>query len=69
MSAKTCAHPACSCSVRAEELYCSPVCDRRSRREGSRPEGCDCRHVTCLGSAGEGGSEELARGAELAPGE
>ena len=39
-----CAHPACNCTVRDGEKYCSPYChDAEDKVELS----CNCRHAAC----------------------
>lgn len=67
MTAKTCAHAACSCAVEPEELFCSPTCRREADRSTRDVEGCDCGHQECEGSTHPEEGRPLAEGGAPAP--
>jgi len=62
MNARTdqrCAHPACTCTVRDDEAYCSEHCRKRVESPTSdQPVGCQCGHPECEGARAEAAATE-----------
>jgi hypothetical protein len=45
-----CAHPACECSTRGNERYCSKSCENAAAQGR---EACECGHTDCAEKSGE----------------
>lgn len=52
-----CAHPACTCSVSAPDLWCSDACRDQQQGYGTAHATCGCGHATCRHSGHAASSE------------